>query len=504
MKVEEYLMNVTKLTEELRSDIVVIGGGGSGMTAAVAAAEQGAKNIIVLEKAARTGGNANLATGIFAVESPTQQRLGIKSSRDQVFKDYMASANWSINAKIVRAYINKTAEVVGWLEGKGIKFVVESKGTGSGPGRPPLCHGVSERQGRYAKMKQIRWAESPGMLGSTVMELMLKDCKKYGIKVLTKTKADNITKDSGGRINGVIASTDETEYRIRANSVIIAAGDFGGNKDMMLKYYDLNIKDVYCHQRPGMMGDGIRMAIEVGAAADENPAIHWFGPCHHKWASSVHFVMWRHDMLWVNRNGERFMDESAENSVQALYKQPGRICYSIVDSKTMRDVQAAPPAPNAELNEIHILDTLFEDLSKEAAEEKVTWAANTLDGFSKVFGAKQEVMKATVERYNSFCEAGHDGDFAKDSKYLRPINTPPYYVILGIMGYGYTSGGIIINERMEVLDPEGEIIKGLYATGNNAGDWVTSVYPQGGTSLTFAFCSGYIAGENAARFSMGK
>ena len=491
-------MNIIKTIEELETDIVVIGGGGSGMIAAVAAAENGAKNIIVLEKAARPGGNANLALGIFAVESPTQLRLGIKSSRDQVFKDAMEAAKWTTNPRVVRAYVNKTAEIVGWLERKGLKFVVQGKD--SGPGHPPLCHGFSERQGRYASKTPAKFGENHGMVGGTVIELMIENCKKYGIKVLTKTKADKITKDSKGRVSGVLASTEDREYKISAKSVIVAAGDFGGNQDMMQKYFNLNIYgDVYRHQRPGMTGDGICMAVDAGAAADENPAIHWFGPCHHKWSGSIHCAMKRPDMLWVNKNGERFMDESAGDSVQALRRQPAQICYAIVDSKTLRDIKANPPSPNAELDEIHVFDTLYEDLEKEAAEGKVTWVADTLDGFNKVFEAKQEVMKATVECYNSFCKKAHDEDFAKDPNYLRPISTPPFYTILGIIGYGYTSGGIKINERMEVLNPDGEIISGLYATGNNAGDWVTSNYPQGGTSLTFAFCSGYIAGENAAK-----
>jgi fumarate reductase flavoprotein subunit len=109
-----------------------------------------------------------------------------------------------------------------------------------------------------------------------------------------------------------------------------------------------------------------------------------------------------------------------------------------------------------------------------------------------------------VGNYNSFYDNGYDKEFFKDPEYLRPVRTPPFYAILGIQGYSYTFGGIKINERMEVLNKAGSTISGLYATGQNASEWVTDNYPgHGGTSLSWAYCSGYIAGENAAKYVSG-
>jgi fumarate reductase flavoprotein subunit len=504
---KEGIMSPFKKTENLHADIVVIGGGGAGLTAAVSAAEAGAKNIIVLEKSTRPGGNTFLAVGMMAVESPAQKRLGIKTSKDQVFKEAMEFAKWTVNPKVVRAYINKSGELIGWFESKGINLEVQKKGPYLEG--PALGHGFSERQGRYASKPMKTAAEGPGMVGSTVVEAMLRECEKLGIKVLTKTKAEKLLTDGKGQIRGVLALTKDKdkEYKISAKSVIIAAGDFGGNAEMMAKYFNINIRgDVFHHAVLGMTGDGILMARDVGAAIDENPPIHWFGPCHHKWASSVHFLMTRPNMLWVNRNGERFIDEATDGfqAVYALHMQPGQICYALVDSKIIQDVKAAPLPENVEFDQLHMFDTLYEDLDRESAEGKKAWKANTLDEFTKLFGAKLEALKATVERYNSFCDKGYDADFVKDPKYLQPLRTPPYYAILGVIGYAYTSGGIKINERMEVLNKEGEIISGLYAAGNSSGGWISQNATHGGTTLTYAFCSGYIAGENAAKYALGK
>lgn len=489
--------------ENLKADIVVVGGGGAGLPAAVAAAEAGAKNIIVLEKAAHVGGNAFLAVGMMAVESPAQKRLGIKSSKDQVFKEAMEFAKWSVNPKVVRAYVNKSGEIIGWFESKGMKFEVESRS--GGPFPPALGHIFSVRQGRYAS-RRMRVAQGPGFVGSTVIEAMLQDCKKFGIKILTKTKGEKILTNRKGEIRGVLALTKDKEYKISAKSIIIAAGDFAGNKEMLEKYFNINTSVAFHHSVSGMTGDGIIMARGAGAAIDERFAIHWFGPCHHKWAGSVHWAMRRPNMLLVNRSGERFVDEAISQSmtVNALYIQPGQICYALVDSKTLRDINAYPPPETPMFDEEYMFDNLYEDLDKEAAEGKKAWKANTLDELAELLGMKLEVLKATIERYNSFCNKGYDEDFIKDPKYLQPVRTPPYYAILGVIMYAYTCGGIKISERMEVVNKEGEIIRGLYAAGNNASGWMSQNYAHGGTSLTFAFCSGYISGENAAKYVLGK
>jgi fumarate reductase flavoprotein subunit len=435
---------------------------------------------------------------MIAVESPTQKRLGIKSSRDQVFKETMEFARWSVNPKVVRAYVDKSGEIIGWLEGKGLKFEV----TALGPG-PALGHGFSVRQGGHAGKDPTI---GPGFVGSTVVEAMLKDCEKLGIKVLTKTKANKVLTDAKGRISGVLASAKDKEFKISTKSVIIAAGGFGGNKEWLEKYFHIH-GDICRNSLGHLTGDGLAMAAELGAFDDSNLGIIIFGPCHHPWAHSVHFAMTRPDMLWVNKNGERFMDESshggiAAGEIAAMNRQPGQILYALVDSKTIRDIKEAPPERSAPGSE-HAFDTLYEDLDKEAAEGKKIWKANTLDELAKLIGMKPEVLKASVERYNSFCDKGYDADFVKDKQFLKPLRTPPYYAILGRRGYDTTHGGINVNERMEALNKQGKVISGLYAAGDNAGDWVSPSYYPPGTSLTWCFCSGYIAGENAAKYVSG-
>jgi fumarate reductase flavoprotein subunit len=119
-------------------------------------------------------------------------------------------------------------------------------------------------------------------------------------------------------------------------------------------------------------------------------------------------------------------------------------------------------------------------------------------------GADPEVLRATIDKYNSFCDHGYDEEFAKERRYLRPLNKPPYYAIRGITNYLDTLGGMKVNEHMEVLDEQANILPGLYAAGVIADGFESETYCSElpGSAFGFALNSGRIAGENAARFAL--
>ena len=128
-----------------------------------------------------------------------------------------------------------------------------------------------------------------------------------------------------------------------------------------------------------------------------------------------------------------------------------------------------------------------------------TWWRSPLswDELAQKIGVDPDVLRATVDRYNALCEQGRDADFVKDSQFLIPLRTPPYYALLGVRFCHGTEGGVKVNERMEVASRAGLRIEGLYATGDNTSGWVTE-WGLPGTTLAFAFTSGYMAAESAA------
>jgi fumarate reductase flavoprotein subunit len=151
----------------LSAEIVIIGGGGAGLAAAVAAAEQGAENIIVLEKRGATGGNTALSSGLFAAESQAQKRAAIDARREVFFKILVEFAHWKVNPRLVRAFIDKSADTIRWLEEKGLFFDVF----------PMYPNQIAT------------WHQARGNRGAEMMKVLAEQCRNSGVKVLTSTAA---------------------------------------------------------------------------------------------------------------------------------------------------------------------------------------------------------------------------------------------------------------------------------------------------------------------------
>ena len=132
--------------------------------------------------------------------------------------------------------------------------------------------------------------------------------------------------------------------------------------------------------------------------------------------------------------------------------------------------------------------------------------ADSWDDIANWIGAEPEVLIKTIDEYNTFCDHGSDGLFAKDSRYLLPLRSKPFYAIKGDLIFLETIGGIRINERMEVLDENSNIIPGLYAAGVDTGGWEPDTYCDklSGAALGFSINSGRIAGERAVKHILSK
>jgi fumarate reductase flavoprotein subunit len=132
--------------------------------------------------------------------------------------------------------------------------------------------------------------------------------------------------------------------------------------------------------------------------------------------------------------------------------------------------------------------------------------SDSLEEIAKWMGVAPQVLKATIDEYNSFCDQRYDPIFAKNPKFLIPVRKPPFYALKCHQGFHGTVGGIKINHRMEVLDKQDQSIPGLYAAGSDTGGWQGDTYclDLSGSTFTFAVSSGRIAGENAFKYALGK
>jgi fumarate reductase flavoprotein subunit len=462
---------ITGLPEQAK--IVVIGGGGAGLTAALTAAEAGTINIVLLEKRGSVGGTSALAGGIFACESPVQARQHIVADRDDLFRRAMDWAHWrQVDPRIVRVFINRSGDTIRWLENKGIEFQIIR----FYPDQVPLVqHNVTGT-------------------GAQLTKTLTREARQRGVTILTKAAVTTILRDDSGYVIGVRVKRHGVTMDIRSSAVIVSTGGFAGNPELLQRLCPSYNSDLVLSGLP-LTGDGFLMAENAGAAVANFVTVLKEGPRldPHQWP--LHHFERDPLALWVNLNGERFVDETLGyhvfESVNALLAQPKGISFALFDDSfrdifriTMPDIDVA----------------LEGEVKKGRVFKTHSWPE-----MAGAMGCESVTLEATVDRYNTLCDRGYDEDFSKEYRYLRPLTVPPFFAIKGISTILDTIGGIIINDRMEVLDINNRPIPGLFAAGTVTSGWESEVYCSDLSASAFGFAvnSGRIAGENAAHFTSG-
>jgi len=480
--------------KQLEADVAVIAAGTAGLPAAVAAAEGGA-SVIAFEKASTVGGAGNMAYGPFAVESRLQKLKQIPTTREDAFKMHMNYTHWRVDARLVKSFIDKSADTIDWLEKMGVEFMDVNC---HDPGFVFTWHLVKGTAGPSGQ----------GGLGANMMKVLTDRAQELGVIIYLRTQARKILRE-GGRITGVIAEDDSgEEIRASVKAAIIATGGFGDSPEMIKKYtgYESG-RDLSVTRVPGVVGDGLRMAWEVGAGAT-NIAMELAplrGP--DLGAFSKASIVFHQPALFVNVHGERFLDEGVGNPTfinNAVSRQKNRYTYIIFDEFTRKQYEeVALDIPPNGVVALTNPSNLAIDL-KKALEQKVEnlYTADTIEELANKAGINPDALVKTIEEYNYACDTGRDEIFHKNPKYLRAVRQPKFYAARLNLGTIGSMGGIKINYKTEVLTKDFEVIPGLYAAGLDAnsiyGDDYAYLLP--GNTMGFAINSGRIAGENAAEY----
>jgi fumarate reductase flavoprotein subunit len=465
--------------------IVIIGGGGAGLAAAVTAAVKGGR-VVVIEKRRVPGGNTTLANVMFGAETPFQKRMKIDVPRDFAFKLAMGYAHWKTDPRIVRAFIDKSGDTIRWLEEKGIEF---------------------EYMPNYFPEQVPRAFQIMKGGGVAMTKSLAKECKDLRVKFLYQTRARKILINKNREVTGVQAVTKEQEVTIPSKSVIVATGGYAGSRELMKKYCAAYSEDLVQFGMPISVGDGLRMAVGAGAATEGLGLLQLIGP---RFATSSYIaaIVVEPNTIWLNKRGERFVDESLSyrwpEAANALARQPDKICYNMFDEKIKRGF----------INEgisrgwiKYPTGTKMTELDKEIRAQLSKGEIKISDSWEEIakwMGVAPEVLRATIDEYNSFCNERYDPTFAKDPKFLIPVRTPPFYALKCHQGFHGTVGGIKINRHMEVLGKHDQPIRGLYAAGSDTGGWQGDTYclDLSGSTFAFAISSGRIAGENALKYAL--
>jgi fumarate reductase flavoprotein subunit len=183
--------------------------------------------------------------------------------------------------------------------------------------------------------------------------------------------------------------------------------------------------------------------------------------------------------ILVNQNGERFYDEvSTRDKVSAAeIAQPGMTAWLVVDGRM----------------------TNASSVIQGYINKGMTVTGNTYEELAKAMGVPADTFAATMKKWNGYVAAKNDPDYGRTS-FANPLDQASYYGILVTPGIHHTMGGVVINEKTEVLNEKGDVIPGLYAAGEVTGG-VHGGNRLGGNAVADFVVFGRIAGKNAAAYA---
>ncbi len=517
-KLTQKTASTNNQVEEVEADIVVIGAGGAGTAAALRAAQEG-KKVMLLEKTATPMGASTLAGGMFAADSRLQQEQGKTVDKNWLYEQYYKASNGYMNSLLVDHIIDEAGNTVNWLLDNHMELNLVDAGSGSAynhVGMPATLHGYNEG-------------------GSVALKKLVQEFENAGGEVRWLTPAYEIQKDDNG-VKAVLAKKEDgSTLKINTKAAIIATGGYGGNKEMLEKY----IGDQYTMGEVAQnTGDGINMAYSLGAGRSGLGVTQYFWETFKTeeigqmaqilgddWFSMTAFTMF--PFLRVNALGQRYSDETKVTSFAEhggeIAQQPGQYEYAIIDSSILKKIaqsgvaviedQYASWVGNEqfymEFNEPNSTDAMyaqqhtpvdFTTTLDKLLDTKVVYKGNTIEELAKAMDVDPSILQASVNQYNQAIATGHDDAYAANTSRLVEVKEGPYYAVKYVARNLGTLGGIRINENMQVLDKDFNVIKGLYAAGADAGGMYGKAYVdfEGGT-LGFAYTSGRLAGEQAAK-----
>ena len=491
------------------ADIVIIGSGASGLAAAISAAEKQAK-VIVLEKKGRTGGTANMGMGPLAVGSRYQKAQMVDLTVDDAVELLMTYTHWEVDARLVQKYYAQSADTIEWLENMGVEFLGAYKY-------------FEKSQQTWHLIKPTGGGGPAEGAGSAMVRAMTARAEELGVEFLLKTPVRRILND-GGRIHGVEAVTaDGEDILIESRCVIVATGGFGDNPEMIRENIGLEWgKNLFSFRIPGLDGDGIHMAWDVGAGKSKMlMEISYTTPGVTDIYRTLSETM-RQPNLMVNLEGKRiFNEEKMNNNVftgNALKRQTGQCGFTVIGEDTVdyyrrhgldyisvvhkiRDMEKWDSELEAYLGGGPAKNTTLGDIANKAEyfSEKHFFAADSIRELARLAGIDADALEATVDEYNRH-SGSKDPMFNKNPEYMLPITGKRFYAARHYpAGYG-TLGGVKVNDDLQVVTQDGQPIDGLYSCGTDAcalfGDSYCFLLP--GNTMGFALNSGRIAGRNAA------
>ena len=450
-------------------DVVVIGAGGAGFSAAITARNAGA-NVVLLEKMPAVGGNSLISGAEMNVaKNWVQPKLGINDDSPELHaQDTFKGGDGKGDMKVINVMTHQALDAAKWCRDYlGVRFEDDNLFFFGGHSRKRALIPV-------------------GHTGTEFIAKFQAKADELGIPVITNMKAEELIKDKDGRVVGVKATMDGSEYTFNAKGgVVLATGGFGANPEMVKKYNPKIDERFKTTDAPGTTGEALYMAERAGAQLVNMGYIQTYPICDPISGAIELIADARFDgAIMLNQEGKRFVEELQRRDVlsEAILNQTGRYCWVLWND----NIGKISNTVKAHANE-------YEAFTKQG----VMTTCDDLKCIADFTKIPFDQLRKTVKRVSDMAGKGNDKDFNHRSG-LVDMQQGKYYVIKAVPSTHHTMGGVRINEKAEALTAEGKVIPGLWAAGEVTG--VThGTNRLGGNAYTDIIVFGRIAGEAAAK-----
>ena len=453
-------------------DVVVAGGGNAALCAAITAARQGAR-VLVVEGAPEfyRGGNTRHTRNLRCAHDGSAPTMTGPYGEDEFLDDLMRVTGGETDKALAALTIARSSELLGWMDGAGVRF------------QPPLGGTLS-----LGKTNAFFLGGGRGALNA-----LYRQAQALGVAVVYDTPVIAVTVENGFFMSATVRH-EGRERSVRGRALVAACGGFEANIEWLKQYWGAAADNFLIRGTPYNKGAVLKMLLEAGVAAVGDPT-----QCHAVAidARAPKFdggIATRLDSvifgIVVNRDAQRFYDEGEDTWPKRyaiwgrlVAQQPGQIAYSIVDEKSIR----------------LFMPSIFPAVSAPTIAElaaKLTLDAAALDQTVRDFNAA--VRPGTFDA-SVLDDCRTQGLAIPKSHWARALDTPPYYAYPLRPGITFTYLGLRVNEEARLLMQDGAPAGNMYAAGEIMAGNVLGKGYLAGIGMTIGAVFGRIAGEGAAR-----
>jgi 3-oxosteroid 1-dehydrogenase len=539
-------------SESSPSDVIVVGSGAAALSAALAARAAGA-GVTMVERTESIGGTTAVSGGgIWMPQNHLMGTVGAEDSRAEALAYMGRLTAGRTPADLLEHFVDRGPDILAGLERStplGLSAMTwpdyhpEMEGAkSSGRMLEPTLYDTGRLGEWAARLRRppvlglpirleeatVEWRPTytperfdaaavqarveAGLVacGQALVGALLEACLAAGIVPRLETRATEITMD-GDRVAGLVVEQDGRRTELAAGAVVLASGGFEWNAALRERFLPGPL--THPHTPPGNEGDGLAMAMAVGADLGNMNETWWYPASSlpgerydgRPLARFVGVERTAPHSIMVNRFGQRFVDESGN------YNDLGKAFFSF-------DVnQYSPRNLPCWVVFDHQYRSRYPVVTARPGDPDPEWllAHDTVPGLAERAGIDPVGLAETLERWNRFVGQGCDRDFGRGSSAydrfhgdpgaphpnLGTVEEGPFYALPIHVGSVGTKGGPRVDAHGRVLHVGDRPIPGLYGAGNVIASPAGPAYYGGGTSIAMGLVWGHQSGAHAAGYA---